>query len=372
MLTVSRGDHRMRILFFVTGLTKGGSEKQVYILARELFERKNIEIKVISLVDGYYGTELRKQGIPISSLNATRLTQFFKSLKFYKKAVETFKPDIVQTFLPHSNIIAKLMKPFVSHKHKLVCSIRVIGTQYLFYNMIERMTDCAADCVVVNSKSVESALQKKYFFSKRKTMVIHNGFDPKSLNSKSSEDYSTFVNNRKIILTVANMRKQKDYITNIRTARELRTMREDFLFLYAGDGIDRKKIERRISKYDLGEHVKLLGIRDDIGALLRVADVYFLPTLSEGQSNSLIDAMYYKVPTVTTDINENMTLVPSGIFCPRKNFRRMAKAINGILSGEKKLDLEGNSEFVQKNFLISSMIIKYIGLYEDLLKNVRN
>ena len=74
----------------------------------------------------------------------------------------------------------------------------------------------------------------------------------------------------------------------------------------AGDGDLRPQLDAVIQDYGLADRVTFLGNvpRDQIPDLLRAADVFVQPSLFEGQSNSLIEALHEGLPVLASDIPE--------------------------------------------------------------------
>ncbi len=77
----------------------------------------------------------------------------------------------------------------------------------------------------------------------------------------------------------------------------------------AGEGPLRAEIEAEIAARGVGDRVRLLGFRDDIRALLDEADVFVLPSVSEGCSVALIEAMASGIPCLASEIPGNVEVI---------------------------------------------------------------
>jgi glycosyltransferase involved in cell wall biosynthesis len=103
-----------------------------------------------------------------------------------------------------------------------------------------------------------------------------------------------------------------------------------FALLLVGDGPDRKKLENLATSLGISEEVCFLGFRQDIPKILSALDIFVSPSLWEGLSISLLEAMAAAKPIVTTSILPNAELIQhevTGLLVPPKSPEQIAKAI---------------------------------------------
>ncbi len=108
------------------------------------------------------------------------------------------------------------------------------------------------------------------------------------------------------------------------------------VLLLVGDGKERARIERNIQDLGISEHVVILSNRDDIPEILAVIDVFVLPSLYEGMSNALIEAMAAGKAIITSNIPEIREIIvdhKTGILISTRNPLLLKKAITLLLSG---------------------------------------
>ncbi|HUI51570.1 MAG TPA: glycosyltransferase family 4 protein, partial [Terriglobales bacterium] len=140
----------------------------------------------------------------------------------------------------------------------------------------------------------------------------------------------------------------------------------------AGEGSERPRLEAFINQHpDWKARVSLLGTTDRIPELLNAIDIYLLPSISEGISNSLLEAMSCELPVIATERGGNPEVVvdgKSGLLFPAGDTAKLA---------EQLLLLEGSPEMraqlakqavsrVRQEFSIDSMVRNYARLYESL------
>ena len=110
-----------------------------------------------------------------------------------------------------------------------------------------------------------------------------------------------------VVGSVSLLSPVKDHGTQIEAMARLVEAHPDCCLLVAGDGPLRAELERAAAP--LGEHIRFLGHRKDVPDLLRACDVFLQTSLSEGFSNSILQAMATALPVVVTRVGGNPELV---------------------------------------------------------------
>ena len=83
----------------------------------------------------------------------------------------------------------------------------------------------------------------------------------------------------------------------------------DIQYYIAGIGENQEFLEKRIHELGLEQQVFLLGYRDDINELMRLSDVFVLPSKREGLNVSLMEAMASGLPCIVSNIRGNRDLI---------------------------------------------------------------
>jgi sugar transferase (PEP-CTERM/EpsH1 system associated) len=143
--------------------------------------------------------------------------------------------------------------------------------------------------------------------------------------------------------------------------------------VFIGEGPERANLERAAAAAGVAERMTLLGHREDVAELLVGLDVFVLPSLSEGMSNTLLEAMAGRVPCVASDVGGNGEIVQDG----RSGLLFRSGDEAGL--GERLVALAGDParraalgaaghERVMKEFTMPAMIGKYEALYERVAR----
>jgi glycosyltransferase involved in cell wall biosynthesis len=108
------------------------------------------------------------------------------------------------------------------------------------------------------------------------------------------------VRDRPRILSVGRLKAPKDFPTLVRALGDLRP--DSFEAVIVGDGPDRQLLEEEIHELGLEDRVSLAGERRDVPELLAGADVFVLPSRSEGHPVSVLEAMAAGIPVVASRV----------------------------------------------------------------------
>jgi glycosyltransferase involved in cell wall biosynthesis len=115
-----------------------------------------------------------------------------------------------------------------------------------------------------------------------------------------------------LLLCAATLQPSKDHPTLLRALARLRVQGLPFVLLLAGDGPDRASLEALARELALDDVVRFLGRRDDVPALMRIADLYVATSVREGLPGSVIEAQASGLPCVVTSCGGPEEVVVDG------------------------------------------------------------
>jgi glycosyltransferase involved in cell wall biosynthesis len=141
-----------------------------------------------------------------------------------------------------------------------------------------------------------------------------------------------------------------------------------FLFLIAGDGPDREDFTSMADTLGLRQSVRFLGYRQDIPTLLKAADLFVLPSLSEGLPLSVLEAMAAKRAIVATRVGGIPDLVEDGITGLLVNpgdAVALAEAINALaIDPDRRISMGMAGRLrVEEHFTETRMLNELSGVY---------
>jgi glycosyltransferase involved in cell wall biosynthesis len=234
-----------------------------------------------------------------------------------------------------------------------------------------------ADQVFCVSEQLKQLYSGRLGFPARRIKVIHNGVDtsrftpdPAARNRLRAE---LEISEAELCIgCVANLTPVKDHMTLLRAMAELARASRSWRLLLAGEGPERTALENFVAGHpEWSGRVRFLGLDTRVPELLNAFDVFVLTSVTEGISNSVLEAMASGLPVVVTETGGNPELVAdgeSGLLFPVADHRRLAAH---LLALERDMDLRLQLarkalERVRKEFSLSAMIRNYDWLYTQL------
>lgn len=175
-----------------------------------------------------------------------------------------------------------------------------------------------------------------------------------------------------LVVGVGRLAPQKGFSHLIDAAAKLGDLGASCRFLVAGEGPLRSRLERQIVEAGLAGRFGLLGYRGDVGSLYLAADIIVQPSLWEGLSISLLEAMSLGRPIVTTDINSNREVVgESGavVLVPAADSDALAAAIRDlIVDVDRRAMISEIARSVYRDgYTEAVMTDAYLDLYREML-----
>jgi len=234
-----------------------------------------------------------------------------------------------------------------------------------------------ADRVLAVSYQLRDLHARRTGFAARRIGVIHNGVDERRFFADAAARARMraelgIADNEFCIGCVGNLLPVKDHLTALEAVARVAGVLRRWRLVIAGEGSERPRLEAFINQHpDWKARVSLLGTTERIPELLNAMDIYLLPSISEGISNSLLEAMSCELPVIATERGGNPEVVvdgKSGLLFPAGDTAKLA---------EQLLLLEGSPEMraqlakqavsrVRQEFSIDSMVRNYARLYESL------
>ena len=177
-----------------------------------------------------------------------------------------------------------------------------------------------------------------------------------------------------VIGTIGRLHEQKGHRYLLDAAAAVLRRRTDALFLIAGYGPLRATLEAQASELGIASSVRFLGYRADPAAILAALDLFVLPSLWEGMSNALLEAMAAGLPIVATSVDaapEQIVHGESGMLVAPANADELAEAITFLSFDRAKAAALGRNarERVEAVFPMRRMTQAYLDLYDSMMQD---
>ncbi|HYD30972.1 MAG TPA: glycosyltransferase, partial [Azospirillaceae bacterium] len=124
----------------------------------------------------------------------------------------------------------------------------------------------------------------------------------------------------------------------LESLRRLRDRAPSLRLVIVGDGEERERLRAETTRLGLGDVVHFTGHRTDVPALLAEADVYVLPSLSEGLPMALLEAMSVGLPVVASAVGDVPGAVPpeAGFVVPPGEVEPLAEALTVLAAAPER------------------------------------
>lgn len=139
-----------------------------------------------------------------------------------------------------------------------------------------------------------------------------------------------------------------------------------------GDGPLRERVLKLLSDAGASEYAWLPGERSDVSAMMRCFDLFVLPSLAEGISNTILEAMASGLPVLATAVGGNPELVQSGVtgtLVPRSDAECMAQAMRAYAEDSGLCRRHGAEarRAIECRFGMESMVSAYMAVYDKAI-----
>jgi sugar transferase (PEP-CTERM/EpsH1 system associated) len=251
--------------------------------------------------------------------------------------------------------------------------------------LVRRLYAPFVSAYVALSRDLERYLTDAVGIAPRRVIRICNGVDT-DVNHPASEATEAipqgwpFQPHHRVVGTVGRLDPVKGTSHLVRAfaqALQARPAARDTLRLaIVGDGPERAAVEAAVREHRLGEHVWLAGARSDVPPLMRQFRCFALPSLGEGISNTILEAMATGLPVVATDVGGNGELVADGLtgeLVPAGDDAAMAAALLRLFDEPGTANAMGQAGRARavREFGIPVMVDAYAQLYRALLSGRR-
>ena len=376
------------MLYIVSSLDVGGAEGQLVRLATGL-DRRRFEPAVCCLSSaGPYRSALDEAGIPVATLgfsgfgNLRRhpcrvLLPLFGLARF----IRHFRPDVVHGFLFWAYVLGTFAGrlvgvPAIVTSRRSLAGFKVSNPRYLF---LESIANRLTDVIVANSKAVWQDTVEKEHLTSEKVMVIYNGIETNRyivLPSDQLRQSIRLASKGPVVGVLANFIHYKGHQYFFEAWATVTKRHANAVALLIGDGETRREFEAVAESEGLSQSVRFLGTRRDIPDLLALVDLVVHPSLTEGFSNAILEAMAAGKPVVATAVGGNPEAVVDGVtglVVPPQDGRALAEAMLWLMGHHDEAVAYGRAgrERVVQHFDLQVMVEQYEQLYERLLAEKR-
>lgn len=383
----------MRIAQVVVHMDLGGVPEQVLMLITGLAPDHFVTL-VCGELDPKYEHQLRALGVEVVQVGFKRLLNPLADVKTFVTLLRLFRAgrfDVVHTHMYKAALIGTAaaamarVPAVVNTAHNLGClALPNAVLRRLFWIYDKLLFAATTDAVIMVSNRIRQRVVDGGLVPARKAVAIQNGIDAGPFLAAehqrdrlraefdcSPEDI--------LIVTVGRLVWFKGLDVLLDAIPSIAACCDRARFVLIGEGPLRTQLMKKAELLSVSDRIRFAGERHDIPAVLAAADIFVLPSISEGLPISILEAMAAGKPVIASDVGGIPELVSdgeTGVLFPVRDAGALARAINRVAADRqlRQRMAERGRQRVLTKFSSSAMVHKTVELYSSLLsrKSLRN
>jgi sugar transferase (PEP-CTERM/EpsH1 system associated) len=371
-------ERRVKIAHIVYRLDFGGMENGVINLINGLPGDEFSHTVICLTYASRFGDRIRSKDVQVVELNkpeGNHLPTYWKVLR----VLRDLRPDIV-----HSRNLGTLDLCLVSklagvaiHIHgEHGWSAHDISGASVRHKFLRRAVNPLISRYLAVSDDISRWLTDAIGLPGDKISVIHNGVDVNRFSAPEGTDDSSVHCSEKVVLGTIGRQdlvKGLDYFVGalevlFRTRPELRSA---VRVVIGGDGEEHDRIAALCDKAIFDGIVELPGIIEDVPAFMRELDFLVQPSLNEGISNTVLEAMASGIPVIATNVGGNPELIRPGVdglLIPPRDIGSLCESIKYYIENQYVRQQHGRAagDRARSTFSLPAMIENYRQFYSSV------
>jgi glycosyltransferase involved in cell wall biosynthesis len=373
----------MRVFQVLCGRTWGGGSVVVHAITRGLIARGD-EVWVLSFDDESdrrfreIGAQIARPPVWVEQISPVDIRVFH----YLWRLCRTEKFDLVATHTSKGGFLGRLaarlagVPCIVHHAHGFSFNRELSPGARRFFVLLERFAARANDLIIsVNEQHRQMAIDLDVEDSGR-IVTVPNGIDIRPFRTGKREQTREklgFGANAILIGFIGRLAPQKGLSYLLPALQRLWNQYPLAHLVIAGDGPLRRQLEREASEVGVRERVHFLGFRDDAPDLLAAFDIYVQPSLWEGHSISLIEALAAGKPIVASDIDGNREAVEhgdTGLLVAPANSAALARGLESLLHDRRLAEQLGMRARLaaEERFTQDRMVERNLAAYDSVVR----
>jgi glycosyltransferase involved in cell wall biosynthesis len=397
-MTVPTG--KLKVLHLTLNLDIGGGQQVVRTLVEYLAGDTCTPV-VCAFKDGPLRQEIEQLGIKVELVPPRRysviafpwfVADMVRILRSLTQIVKQYDIDAIQTHLLSTLAFLTLCLRWTTrvraifwtfHSANFVLTANqlprfrwLLGPKRYVHKLIYRLAVRWVSGYIAVSEQVKDSLVQVIGPIQDKIAVICNGVDLKRYSRPVDKplvrrqlglDAQAF-----LIIMVGTLREPKGHCYMIEAMSELVPRHPNMHALFVGDGELREELQAQVARLGLVEHIHFLGNRSDVPDLLAASDLFALPSLWEGLSMALLEAMASGLPIMASAVSgtvQAITAGETGLLFPAGDVPAFVAAIEQVLSNPARAQQMGLAarQRVEAEFSADQQAKAHIALYRQAL-----
>lgn len=330
---------RLTVMQVAPDLQIGGAQETVRTLAKYL-PSAGCPTVVCTFSDGPLRREIEQLGVPVEILPGRRygvlalplfLQEMWRRRRDLTALVAKHHVDVIQTqglgtldFLVMTLAIGRKVQvwwtiqnqAFMVRREHLTRQPWLLTAKRIAHRWLYRSGAKLVDGVIAVSDDTARAFRETVGHVDDKVIVVTNAVDvaryPAAVDREEVRARLGLASTDHLMIMVGTFKRQKGHRYLIEAARSVLPQLADLQILLAGDGELAEEIKALVRNDGLAGQIHFLGDRRDIPELLATSDSFVLPSLWEGLSVALVEAMASGLPVIATEVSGTTQVMVDG------------------------------------------------------------
>ena len=354
-------------------LDGGGSERQVRQLAIAL-NRLHFEVHLASFRSNEkIAEQLRQAGVQtvdlaVTSLASPKIVGTVLNLRSY---VKQHGIQLLHAFDAPSSTLAVPMARLARVPLVLASQRGNRALDPPLAHKLRWLTDPMAHGIVVNAEALADHLEAEGI-ARTRIRFCPNGLDTARFSPQGRQRIPRLEHASAVVGCVAAHRPEKELPFLVDAFAEARRQRPGLQLVMVGSGTETPKILERVQAHNLGGDCLMIPHTPDTAEILRSIDIFLLTSVSEGQSNSLMEAMACGCAVVASRVEGTRDLVRDGVNGFLFEFGSQADLVAKVLSLVDDPELRRKiacdaSAWVRSTMSVEASAARMAAIYDEFI-----
>jgi len=320
----------------------GGVEIATQNIAEHLVKSGN-DVCIITSFDKGLSKKSQQDGFVVHRILNSKI-KFFGVIFFWLRcsfSIKKINPELIHSQSIQMGLPCFLAKKLFSIPYIVYCHGSDVYLPWKFKKIISKYVLENADAVIVLTKNMEREI-KSFGFNLKNIYIIPNGIELekfKNLSKNTARKELNISQNEKVVLFVGTLKNIKGIKYLVEAINIVKQKGLKIKLLLVGDGEQKSELEKMAEKLNIKEEVVFIGRIDnkEIAKYMAVANIFVLPSLSEGLPVVVLEAMASGLPIIATKVGgvpEILKDSENGFLVDAKNSEQIAEKILYLFSGD--------------------------------------
>lgn len=359
----------------------GGGERYLELLCDRL-DRARYRALLICPEPGPFVGRMKERGV---ETHLVHLAPLFNPVALWRltRLLVRERVTILQTHGARANFYGRIagrwagVPIIISTIHNSLKDYEISPLKRWIYALLLRLTFSLVHRIICVSDANRRDLIDECPAAEAKTQTVYNGVDPSAFPSQPHRQkvrQELGITQGPVLVTIGRLTEQKGHRYLLQALPDLLETWPQLCCVFVGEGELHDALHRLAIDLGVERACRFVGVREDIADILAAADLFVLPSLSEGFPFVLLEALAMGRPVVASRVNGVPELIDdhkTGLLVPPRDPQALARAIRDMLkdpAAASKLGADGRA-LVQERFTVDRMVANTTAIFDAAMQD---